>query len=365
VARVPTLLRPDEVLLEYLVTSERVLIFVVTSGGVNIVESPADAATLAARVRTARELLARAADSERAWDVLQALHHELLEPASRYLSETVRHLVIVPHGPLGALPFSALRDGRRGRFVVQDRSVRYAPSAAAFAAIESRARSSRRPEQLTVLAPFPDRLPGSAAEAVAVGDAMADLRVDRVVGSGATPQRLLDALARPQLVHVATHATLSAGEPLRSRLELAGGALEVQEVLRHRVRAPWIFLSGCETGVPGTWETAFGRGDDVSTLAGAFNQAGVLGVVATLWRVPDRGAAVLASRYYVHLARTDAAEALARAQRDLLADPQLRAPYHWAAHVLVGARGLSAQSSPSAAVPPLYSVPTTNSRGGP
>jgi hypothetical protein len=59
-------------------------------------------------------------------------------------------------------------------------------------------------------------------------------------------------------------------------------------------------------------------------------------VVATLWAIPDTGAAVFASRFYEELSRTDPAEALTVAQRALLAEGRFRHPYYWAGYRLAG-----------------------------
>ena len=72
------------------------------------------------------------------------------------------------------------------------------------------------------------------------------------------------------------------------------------------------------------------------TLAQAFLYAGVPNVVATLWRVDDRGAAEFATSFYRHVPAVPAAEALALAQRDMLAGSRWRSPYYWAGYVVSG-----------------------------
>ena len=61
-------------------------------------------------------------------------------------------------------------------------------------------------------------------------------------------------------------------------------------------------------------------------------------VEASLWEVDDRATTVLMRRFYRHLADTDAASALARAQRELLAGGgELARPINWASFELYGA----------------------------
>ena len=77
-------------------------------------------------------------------------------------------------------------------------------------------------------------------------------------------------------------------------------------------------------------------GEDYATLAAAFLDAGATQVVATLWAIPDSGAAVFAARFYAELGRIGAAEALAITQRAMLADKRFRHPYYWAGYRVAG-----------------------------
>jgi len=59
-------------------------------------------------------------------------------------------------------------------------------------------------------------------------------------------------------------------------------------------------------------------------------------VVATLWRVADESAAEFAGHFYDGLRTLGAAEALAAAQRRMLADARYQAPYFWASYQVSG-----------------------------
>jgi CHAT domain-containing protein len=107
-------------------------------------------------------------------------------------------------------------------------------------------------------------------------------------------------------------------------------------VLTLRIKAPLVFLSGCETGVGAAWSTQFARGEDYATLAQAFLYAGARTVAATLWRIGDEGAAVFAGRFYEQLGALAPAEALAAAQREMMKDLAYGSPYYWAGYQLIG-----------------------------
>jgi CHAT domain-containing protein len=342
-------LRADEALLEYLVTSEQLILFVVTPTELHMSTVPVTERSLAHRVRLARDLLddpKPAPDGLRG--VLRPLHGVLLEPVLRgNVIDGTKRVFIVPHGVLTYLPFAALQDGTTGRYFAEDYVLTNLPSARALPLL-------RQPEQrvgsqldgelrATVFAPLPEDLPATEVEAEAVRDALDGGRSH--VGRRATEGRLRSALADDQIVHVATHGILNARSPMFSRVELAGGRrsqsdddgrLEVHEILGLSIRSPLVFLSGCETGLGVAWSTGFVRGEDYTTLAQALLYAGAPNVVATLWRIDDAGAAVFAKGFYNALKSAEPATALAQAQRSMMLHERYSSPYYWAAYQLAG-----------------------------
>jgi CHAT domain-containing protein len=344
-------LQSDEALLEYLVTSDDVVLFVVRDGRVSAFHCGIAPANLASRVRLAGDLLRRPASGDQkdqAPRVLSALYETLIRPAVQAgVLQGVRRLLIVPHQALVYLPFAALRDGGTGRYVVQDYSLLYLPSAAALPLLRSRERAggpSDETLQGSVFAPFPEALPATVGEAQVFKRSVSDSRM--YVGARATETRLREALAGPGLVHVASHASLNPANPMFSQIQLEPGSagrpdddgrLEVHELLGIPMGSALVFLSGCETGLGPAWSTSFARGDDYATLSQAFLHGGARNVVATLWPVEDAGAAAFARRFYQDLTSLPPSEAMAEAQRAMLKDTKYGAPYYWAGYGMSGA----------------------------
>ncbi|UCG76564.1 MAG: CHAT domain-containing protein, partial [Gemmatimonadota bacterium] len=326
-------LGPGEILLEYMVTPDRLLIFVVTAEELRIAESTIGSEDLATRVRFARELLHAGATGDagaaEGTDVLESLHGFLVEPAARAASlYDADRLIIVPHDVLTYLPFAALRDGVTGRYLAEEFSLLHLPSAAALPAVRMKSRGtvSRGEMAAQALAPFPDELPGSRREVDAVRTALPGSEAS--IGAAATEARARQALSGRGIVHVATHGIMNPKNPMFSRLELRPGAdgrstddgrLEVHELLALKIRSPLVFLSGCETGLGSAWSRQFLRGEDFATLARAFLYAGSENVLATLWRLEDESAAVFAEHFYAALGERAPADALALAQRAMIA----------------------------------------------
>lgn len=351
-ARVRKALGVGEVLLEYFLLPERLLLFVVDRDSVVVFQRPVTRRDIATQVRIARELAGERGGDPRAGDaVLTRLHELLIEPAAAAGAlDGVGRLLIVPHAELEYIPFAALKNARTARYLAQDYVLSHLPSAGSLPLLRSAAFAPARgaPGAAVALAPFPDRLVASVAEVEAFRRALPRAEVHR--GPRATEARLRDALSKAGVVHVASHGIMNARNPMFSRIELATGGrrgsssspwkddarFEVHEVLGLEIRSSLVFLSGCETGLGAAWATGYDQGQDYATLAQAFLFAGAEKVVATLWPVEDRGAAAFAERFYsVHESRT-AAEALALAQRSMISDPRLRAPYHWAGYRISG-----------------------------
>ncbi|MFQ5889476.1 MAG: CHAT domain-containing protein [Gemmatimonadota bacterium] len=354
---VRTALGHDEALLEFLLTSKKLFLFVVRPSGAQAFATEIQPERFKSRIRVARELLQSPkvlAPGRSA--VLSGLRDLLIGPAiSAGTLRGVSRLVIIPHSELNYLPLAALLDDATGRYLAEEYTLLHAPSAAALAAMRTRPRrrppgESPPPEVRRLeggapaaFAPLPEELPATALEAEAFGRIVEGAEV--FLGAEATEGRFRETLAGGGVVHAATHGILNAWNPMFSRIELASGPvgtpeddgrLEVHEVLNSRVRSPLVFLSGCETGRGTVGSTRYVGGEDYATLAQAFLFAGAENVVATLWRVDDEGAGAFAERFFQRLGTSSFAETLALAQRDMIEDPRYASPFYWAGYRLDG-----------------------------
>jgi CHAT domain-containing protein/tetratricopeptide (TPR) repeat protein len=337
-------LRRDEALVEYLVVSDRVWLFVVTRDAITWFETPITRENLVSRVRLARDLVGRPyGPGAPTPPVLGALFDALVRPAIQSGAlRGVHRLIVVPHDVLTYLPFAALRDEVTGRFLVEDYALLLLPSAAVLPAVRQRPGFAGWLSSGTAFAPLPDDLPATRGEATAVSGAFEQVAVR--LGRGATERRFRQALGTGGIVHVASHGRLNAANPMFSAITFASrsaapdddGRFEVHELLGLTVSSPLVFLSGCETGLGPVGSTSFARGEDYATLAQAFLFAGARNVVATLWRVEDEGAGAFATLFYGYLGAEDPVMSLARAQRALLSQSRYTAPYYWAPYVVTG-----------------------------
>lgn len=287
-----------------------------------------------------REVQAAAA---RLYDVLIAPLEESIPRDSR--------LVLVPDKWLHFVPFSALFDARRGRFLVESHEIGIAPSVELFHEASVRAAAMGETDQARVLAvgnPSFDRnayalplLPGAEREAAAVADRYPAARL--LIGAAATRGAFLREAASAGVIHFAGHGVVSAEAPMMSQLVLAAGsgetgALYAKDIFELQFpNTRLAILSGCQTAggdLSGT--------EGVSSLARALLAAGVPTVIASLWAVDDDQTADFFAAYHAQLARDgDPGAALRRTQVQWLnrEGGGWRAMSTWAAFQLFGATG--------------------------
>jgi CHAT domain-containing protein len=209
--------------------------------------------------------------------------------------------VLVAGGLLGLLPLhAAWRPDQQAptgrRYLLDDLAVRYIPNARALTTARSLA-AMRADPLVAVSDPprtdRPRRLSASLAEIAAAAAGFAG-SPEPIAGADATVETVRQALASAGTAHFACHGVAELDSPLDSRLELAGESdLRLRDLLAMRLRLRLAVLSACETLPPGT-----DLPDEVVSLPTGLLQAGVGGVVASMWAVPDRATAMLMTEFY-------------------------------------------------------------------
>ena len=249
-------------------------------------------------------------------ETIAILRHELLDPLAACLADLgVTEATVIPVRRLSLLPLSAAApDGC---------VIAVAPSARALrsAAQVMKERAGQEPVLLAVANPLPP-----SAGSQPLGYAELEVRaIKRYFHLGA--RRVLSEEAAALMavahglpgtthLHLACHGGFDPDEPLDSALYLASGdRLTLRGLLDGDLdlsSQQLAVLSACQTGV-----TEFNRiPDEVIGLPAGFLQAGIPGVVATLWPVSDLSTAVLMAEFYQLLfnEQQDPAAALAGAR---------------------------------------------------
>ena len=342
-------------LLEYWLTSQSGLAVWVSRDAAGIAPI-ADAPAALAAVSTLRNELATGSGD--GWQNSSEKLGKLLLPAALPLeADRYRHLVVVPDGPLGPVPFEALRR-EGGRLLVESYDVSYLPSAALLMRPPPPESSWRLPWSRELIAfgdplvagqpsgsfvadDLPGRLPGSAQEIRSIAR-VARGRAELYLGAADLKKHLFDGRAAGvPLLHLATHATADEVNPERSRIlfspEGKGDALDflfLKQVYD-------LDLGGVDLATLSACDTELGknvRGEGVQGFSRALLSAGSRSAITALWRVSDEPTTELMKQLYFELNRGEPkAEALRLAKLKFLrSGTALSHPRYWAAFVLNG-----------------------------
>ena len=260
--------------------------------------------------------------TQRALARLQQVHALVWAPLQPLLQDKTRVLV-VPQGPLAAVPFAALHDGTEP--VVARHELALAPSVQV--ALRGLRRLARPALEVRAFGTA-DLLPHVQTEALRVAERFAGGQA--FVGPAATLAALAREAPRADLLHLACHAQFRGDNPMFSALHLADGALTAEAVERLPLAPCTVVLSACDTALSGP-----DAGDDRVGLVRAFLVAGAARVLASLWPVDDALTEVFMQRLHAALAAGQApATALRSAQLALMREQPH--PCHWAAFTLHG-----------------------------
>lgn len=356
-------LRPDEIMLEYVLTDPRSYCLTITNESAAIVQ------------------LARGVDIER--DVIEHLKeirargngrisgHRLYTALVAPIPLVGRKLrvIVVADGALHGISFDSLVD-ERGTYLVERHVISYAPSGTALHLLRTHpadqaadmsalivggvnydqdASETRQPGEiqdetarslselrLASLKTIPHTLDEAQAVATVTGNKSVLL-----IGTAATETAFkAQPLKRFRILHLAVHGVSDKNYPDRAALVLGldprspdDGLLQAREIAALDLNASLVVLSACDTGI-GRVEGEEGT----ANLVQAFFIAGARSVVASQWAADDASTAALMKTFYQGLAKgQDKAMALREAKRSLMARFGADAvPYYWAGFILMG-----------------------------
>ena len=366
-AKVQDDLKPDEVLLEYVLGDPNSFCIAVSRRTANVRVLPVGRKDIENLVQQfVDEIRAKKNGIEEG----KQLYRFLVEPISE--TSTGKRFIVVPDGILNLLPFEALLDGD-GQYLLKSRVVSYTPSATILDLLRRAENQQQAPRPFLGVGDVAYENQGGAGSKMTAantvrkriehgvanlsGVPLHDLPRTReelhdigkivgrdaviLLGAGATETALKnEPLNEFRVLHLAVHGFADPQYPERSALVLGAdpkagedGLLQVREIKRLRLKAELTTLSACDTGV-GKLQGEEG----VSDLAEAFLMAGSKTVVASLWSADDTFASALMERFYQRLALGEAtSSALRGAKLDLLTKYGGQvSPFYWAAFVAIG-----------------------------
>ena len=325
----------ETALAEYFSLDGKLLAFVVTSEGIEIVHLPTTEKDVEAALRQFHFQLGALRHGEESLHAhlpdltartqyhLSRLYDLLLRPIEDRIGK--RRLVVVPHRVLHYVPFHALYDGLS--YTIERREVCCVPSVAVLHHCLVAPRQQL--QRATLLGVFDERNPRVREEVLALAPLFPEAIA--LLDDQASRAALSDYSVNVHILHLACHGNFRLDNPLFSSLQLADGWLTVRDVYKLDLTScELVTLSACETGV-----NALAPGDEWIGLARGFFSAGASSLLVSQWVVDDEATAVLMIDFYSRLKAGDGpAAALRYAQCQLLKDKPH--PYFWAPFVILG-----------------------------
>ncbi|MDR8391353.1 CHAT domain-containing tetratricopeptide repeat protein [Aliifodinibius sp. S!AR15-10] len=367
-------------ILEYAFAGDELLIFLITPGNIRVerveIENASEKLTqLVERFRD--QILAHAQPT-----VLETASNKLvpylIEPFYSELAEYA-NLMIIPDEVLAYMPFEALRI--EDRFLVEQFSVKYAPSMTTFSLLRDKKRQHTAHErQMLAIAgsnfggtssplrrgeAYPP-LPATLAEVDSIATKFADADVFRE--GNFSEQFVKENLSKNyRFIHLATHGIIDEDYPNLSGLALSSapqeasgkedGMLRSSEIYQLNINSDMVVLSACNTGLG-----KMVNGEGLLGLQRSFFYAGVPTVSVSLWNVYDRSTAYFMDQFYSALLTSgesegsgwgwdsllrwagwdssvpfgSAAPAMRQAKLQMINHPLFHHPVYWAPFVVLG-----------------------------
>lgn len=318
----------QEAVLQYYYQGPTLYVTVLTQRQIHMQQL--DATGLEDEIRQFREAVDKM--EPQALALSQKLHQRLIRPVEDKIGKA-RALLVIPHGALHYLPFTALHDGKQ--YLLDSHAMRFLPSASVMPYLK-RGRDANRDAALVFGNPDlgDPRLDLPSAQAEAERIAAHAKQSKLLLRRDATETALKATASQYAVLHIASHGVFNSKAPLDSALMLSkdgsnDGKLTVGELYSLRLNADLVTLSACETGLG-----QINSGDDVVGLTRGFLYAGASSVVASLWQVDDEATSQLMIRFYTELANKPKADALRTAQLEV--KKKFPHPYFWSAFYLTG-----------------------------
>lgn len=301
----------EQSLIEMVATDEQLHATVVASGRMSLhaLGPPRETVRELESLHFALRRLARPDGSDRsragarhvATHAAERLDALLLQPLMHKVGD--RPIVVVPTGPLHALPWSILPS-------CLGRSVTVTPSAQLW--LRSRSGAPRQLRDRDVLLVGCDELPHAMREVQTLQRQYPAGRV--LLGGQATVEAVTAALDGAAIAHLACHGQFRADNPLFSCLQLADGPVTVYDLERLDSAPRLLVLSACDSGL-----SAVEPGDELMGLSSALFSQGTTALIASVAPVPDAETRPFMLALHDHLrAGAGPAAALARARSDAL-----------------------------------------------
>lgn len=366
---VPRIIGPKENLISYILSGNKLYIFVVNQSynEVIIEDAGKEFHTRLERFRKILSTMPSSTDARASFteymDIAYYLYSFLIQPAEPFLVSN--KLTISTDNFLSYIPFESLITSdyhsddllyRNAPFLVKKKDISYVFSVTLSS--ETKDLSLRLRNRVAAFAPdysarqpadslikyFP-KLKGNIPDLpFACDEAQTAVKLcggETFMGQSATEDSFKREASHFEIIHLAMHTLLDDENPLYSKMIFTesdksanDGLLNTYEVYNVPIKARMVVLSSCNTG-----SGRLMSGEGIQSLARGFISSGGKSVVMSMWEVEDFAGSEIVKDFYrdVKLGETKS-RALRNAKLDFLknADQRRSHPYYWSTLVVYG-----------------------------
>ena len=275
------------------------------------------------------------------------LYEILIEPITDIIKDK-ETLCIIPEGKLNYIPFQALLNSKRQKYLIEDYAIYYSPSLSSLKWLRSKTIKENKKllafgdcdfsgeKNINTMREKLIALPATGEEVKAL-NVIYSPNANIFLGSNATESNFNNQSTKFGIIHLATHSLVNEALPLFSSIAFSkengeDGFLEAREIIQMELNAQLVILSACKT--------AFGKqiaGEGMLGLTRAFFTAGIPSVVASLWQVEDNATKVLMVEFHKRIKEGNTPDlALKGAQIYMIKNSGYTDPLFWSPFILVG-----------------------------
>ncbi len=295
-------------------------------------------------------------------------YEQLLKPILIH-KKGIKHLIIIPDGELGHLPFEAFLLEKDSSFkvnysdlhyLIKDYDISYHYSASLWRENCNEPKPQNNGQILAMAGQYdtkPDstimelRLPAyrrlrSGLSTLPAARLEVEALAQEFKGyfgfdTLATEQIFKEKVSQYSIIHLAMHGLLNREFPTLSSLvftesqdSIENNILQAYEISKLSLNANLVVLSACKTGYG-----RFEKGNGIASLAQAFMYAGVPALVVSLWQVDDLATSKIMKAFYLNLADgMGKAEALRQAKLNYINNAKgiKGHPVFWSPFIQIG-----------------------------
>lgn len=353
------LLRPNQNLVEYVLTDERAFVIVINSQKTTLLEL--EITDIEESIAAYNSTITNNSPSLN--EISEALYNQLFKPILPFL--TGNEIKLIPDEVLYNINFETLINPThpdQPRYLIYDYTISYllsSTTALQFANLKNRPNLG-----VLALAPgFSDQLKADYISnlgdsvfidqqylnsiqqpfAVMAAQNVASIFPGRaLVNADATEENFKNLAAEYSILHLGTHTEINNLSPLLSKFILSkqfensenqDGYLHAYEIYKLALRAEMAVLTACETGL------GKNSSEGILSMAHSFAYAGCPSIVMSIWQIDEKSSNEIIGEFYKNLKAGNSKDvALRSAKLKYLQEnnAELSHPYYWSGLILVG-----------------------------